>query len=329
MNPLELITSGEALSPAQAARVARALLDDDTPLSIVAAALAAMRARGETGEELLGFARVLLEAARLVPAAPRGAVDNCGTGGDGAGTFNISTAAAIVAAACGVPVVKHGNGSVTSRSGSADVTRALGLPFTEPGAGLDARLAFLFAPDFHPVLARVGGVRRELGIRTIFNLVGPLANPARPEFRVVGVGTRERLPDVARALQGLGCRRAFVVHGEPGVDEATPAGRFTVVDVTPDAIIAADYTAADFGLPACALADIRGGDADENAHIIERILAGEFGAPRDTVVLNAALVLLVTGRARRPREAAEIAGQAIASGNARRLLNELRRPVHA
>lgn len=329
MNALETVTSGEPLSLPQSESLARTLLSPDTPLSVVAASLAALRTRGETGEELLGFARVLLEAARPAAAAPPGAVDNCGTGGDRAGTFNISTAAAIVASACGVPVVKHGNRSVTSLSGSSDVTITLGLPFTQPGALPDPRLSLLFAPDYHPVLARLGPLRRELGIRTIFNLVGPLANPARPDYRVVGVGARERIPDVARALQGLGCRRAFVVHGEPGVDEATPAGRFTVVDITPDAMISADYTAEDFGLRTCTLADIQGGDPDDNARIIVRILASEHGAPRETVVLNAALVLLVTGRARAPREAAEIAGSAIDTGAARALLHALRRPVHA
>jgi anthranilate phosphoribosyltransferase len=257
-------------------------------------------------------------------------VDTCGTGGDGAGTFNISTAAALLVAACGVPVVKHGNRSVTSRSGSADVIEALGLSFTQPGTALNSSFSFLFAPQYHPALTRIGPIRKALGVRTVFNLVGPLANPARPEFQLVGVAVRERMPDVARALQGLGRKRAFVVHGEPGLDEATPAGRFTVVDVRPEAITAADFTAADFGLPACSLESLRGGDAAENALIIESILDGKAGPCRDTVVLNAALTLMLTGAAKSPRQAAERVAVALESGRARQFVETLRgSQVHA
>lgn len=159
----------------------------------------------------------------------------------------------------------------------------------------------------------------------MFNLVGPLANPARPDFQLVGVATREQMPDVARALQGLGRKRAFVVHGEPGLDEATPAGRFTVVDVRPDAITAADFTGGDFGLRGCTTADLRGGEAAENAAIIESIFDGERGPTRDTVVLNAALTLMLVGRASRPTEAAELAASGLDSGKAGALLDTLRR----
>lgn len=322
---LEQLTTGRHLDAARAEALLAQLLDESTPEPLIAGILTALRTKGESGEELLGITRALLNVAAAAPIAPAGAVDTCGTGGDGAGTFNISTAAALVVAACGVPVVKHGNRSVTSRSGSADVLEALRVPFAKPGVPLpDARFSFLFAPQFHPALKRIGPVRKALGIRTVFNLVGPLANPARPDFQLMGVATRERLPDVARALQGLGCKRAFVVHGEPGLDEATPAGRFTVIDVRPDSISAADFTAADFGLGGCNLSDLKGGDAAENAAIIEQVLSGKTGPRRDTVVLNAALTLLLTGKAATALEAAGMAGQAMDRGDAMRLLNELR-----
>jgi anthranilate phosphoribosyltransferase len=321
---LEQLARGEHLSVEDAQALANTLLDESTPEAQIAGALVALRTKGETGEELLGITRALLAVAGKVSNIPAGAIDTCGTGGDGAGTFNISTAAALLVAACGVPVIKHGNRSVTSRSGSADVIEALGLAFTQPGAALDARFSFLFAPDFHTALKRIGPVRKALGIRTVFNLLGPLANPARPQFQLVGVAARERLADVARALQGLGRKRAFVVHGEPGLDEATPAGRFTVIDVRPDSISALDYTAADFGLSPCALADLAGGEAAENAMIIECVLDGELGPRRDTVVLNAALALLLAGRASSPLEAAQLAASALDNGEARKLVEALR-----
>lgn len=327
---LEQLASGAHLGADDAEALLNRLLDESTPEFLIAGILAALRTKGESGEELLGITRALLHHAGEVNNVPAGAVDTCGTGGDGAGTFNISTAAALLVASLDVPVVKHGNRSVTSRSGSADVIEALGLPFTAPGAAADPRFSFLFAPHFHPALKRIGPIRKALGIRTVFNLVGPLANPARPSFQLVGVAARERLADVARALQGLGRKRAFVVHGEPGLDEATPAGRFTVIDVRPEAIAAADYTAADFGLPACELADLRGGDASENATIIEAVFSGARGSQRDTVVLNAALTLLLVGRAGSPREAAELAAKAIDDGRATQLLRELQgSAIHA
>jgi anthranilate phosphoribosyltransferase len=322
---LEQIASGTDLSAEAAESLMASLLDDATPEALIAGILTALRTKGECGEELLGVTRALLAVAKQISNVPANAVDTCGTGGDGAGTFNISTAAALLVAALDVPVVKHGNRSVTSRSGSADVIEALKLPFTAPDTDANAAFTFLFAPHFHPALKRIGPIRKALGIRTVFNLVGPLANPARPDFQLVGVATRERLPDVARALQGLGRKRAFVVHGEPGLDEATPAGRFTVVDVRPEAISAADYTADDFGLPSCELEELRGGDANENAVIIEAIFNGEPGAKRDTVVLNAALTLLLTERAANPCEAAELAASALDNGKARGLIDGLRR----
>lgn len=323
---LERLASNQHLDAESAQALLGHLLDASTPEPLIAGILTALRTKGESGEELLGITRALLQVAAPVAGVPAGAIDTCGTGGDGAGTFNISTAAALVVAACGVPVVKHGNRSVTSRSGSADVIEALGLTFAKPGEPLaDARFAFLFAPQFHPALKRIGPVRKALGIRTVFNLVGPLANPARPDFQLMGVASRERLPDVARALQGLGRKHAFVVHGEPGLDEATPAGRFTVVDVRPDTITAADFTAADFGLAPCSVGELRGGDAAENAAIIRQVFNGNTGPRRDVVVLNAALALLLAGKAATPAQAAALAANAIDSGAAFALLESLKK----
>ncbi|MBX3459490.1 MAG: anthranilate phosphoribosyltransferase [Planctomycetes bacterium] len=323
---LERLASNQHLDAESAQALLGQLLDASTPEPLIAGILTALRTKGESGEELLGITRALLDVAAPVVGVPAGAIDTCGTGGDGAQTFNISTAAALVVTACSVPVVKHGNRSVTSRSGSADVIEALGLPFAKPAEPLaDARFAFLFAPQFHPALKRIGPVRKALGIRTVFNLVGPLANPARPDFQLMGVASRERLPDVARALQGLGRKRAFVVHGEPGLDEATPAGRFTVVDVRPDTITAADFTAADFGLAACGVSDLRGGDATENAAIIQQVFNGNTGPRRDVVVLNAALALLLAGKAATPAQAAALAANAIDSGAAFALLESLKK----
>ena len=321
---LETLAGGTDLDADTAQALMAELLDESTPEPLIAGVLAALRTKGECGEELLGITRALLDAANSVRDVPRGAVDTCGTGGDGAGTFNISTATALLVAALGVPVVKHGNRSVTSRSGSADVIESLGVPFTRPDSALASEFTFMFAPHFHPALKRIGPIRKALGIRTVFNLVGPLANPARPNFQLVGVAVRERLPDVARALQGLGRKRAFVVHGEPGLDEATPAGRFTVIDVKPESIVAADYSAEDFGLPTCNLEDLRGGEAAENAKLIDSIFAGQKGARRDTVVLNAALTLLLTGKADSPTQAAELAAAAIDDERAHALLKSLR-----
>lgn len=321
----EHLTYGRNLTVEATHTLTATLLEPSTPESLIAGILVALHMKGESSEELLGVTRALLDAA-CIATAPPGAVDTCGTGGDGANTFNISTAAALVVAACGVPVMKHGNRGITGRSGSADVIEALDIPFTQPGEPL-GNFAFLFAPQFHPALKRVGPIRKSLGIRTIFNLIGPLANPAQPDYQLVGVSDRHRLRDIACALQGLGRRRAFVVHGEPGLDEATPVGPFTVVDVTPDRILAREYTAKDFGLESCTLSDLRGGDAAENATIIENILDGAPGPQRDTVILNAALTLLVTSRAHDPIEATHLAAEAIDSGRGRELVNRLRKGV--
>ncbi|MBE7490938.1 MAG: anthranilate phosphoribosyltransferase [Planctomycetes bacterium] len=322
---LEQLTQGHDLDAAGAEALVGELVDPATPDALIAGILTALRAKGECAAELVGITRALLARARGLPGAPADAVDTCGTGGDRGGTFNISTAAGLLAAACGVPVVKHGNRSVTSRSGSADVIEALGIAMQQPDtAPAHPHFVFLFAPHFHPALGRIGPVRKALGIRTVFNLVGPLANPARATYQLVGVAAPERMVAVAETLRGLGRKRAFVVHGEHGLDEATTAGATRLIEVDSDGLRERVIRAADFGLPGCAPADLRGGDAAENARLIEALLGGARGPGRDTVVLNAALVLMLTGREPEPRRAARQAEQAIDSGAAAALLAELR-----
>lgn len=322
---LELLAQGRDLEAAAAEALVGDLVEPATPDALIAAILTALRAKGECTAELVGVTRALLARARTVPGTPAEAVDTCGTGGDRSGTFNISTAAGLLAAACGLPVVKHGNRSVTSRSGSADVIEALGIPMQAPDTpATHSRFVFLFAPHFHPALGRIGTVRKALGIRTVFNLVGPLANPARPAYQLVGVAAPERLNAMAETLRGLGRKRAFVVHGENGLDEASTAGATRLIEVDSDGLRERTIKASDFGLPECSLADLRGGDAADNARTIEALLAGTRGPARDTVVLNAALVLLLTGRERDSKQAARRAAQAIDSGAGRTLLDELR-----
>ncbi len=309
----------------EARDLALGLLDPQTPDAFVGAVLAALRAKGETAPELEGFVAAMLSLAHGV-AYREGEirVDTCGTGGDGADTFNISTAAALLCAAAGERVFKHGNRAASSRCGSADVIEALGVAFAAPGAAArHDNFRFLFAPAYHPALKRLAPVRRALGFRTIFNLVGPLANPAAPTHQLVGVGASNRLEPVARALAARGVM-AFVVWGEPGLDEATPAGPFKLLQVGRGDVSARTWTAADFGLPRCDLADLRGGDAAFNARLIEAIFDGERGARRDAVVLNSALVFLLTGRATSPGAAARLAESVIDNGAAAALLASLR-----
>ena len=326
---LERVLAGEELGPAAAEQALAALTDASTPPVLAGAFLTALRARGEGAGELVGFARGLLaRAAGPVPRAPGLLLDTCGTGGDGRGSVNLSSATALLVAALGVPVAKHGNRAVSSRCGSADVLEALGVPFAlapEPAAQALARdgFAFLFAPAFHPCLARLAPVRRELGTRTIFNLLGPLVNPARPSHQLVGAPSPAAARLLAAALSELGVERAFVVHGD-GFDEATPCGPFTLVEAAPTGVEERTLDALDFGLERCAPADLAGGDAGENARALERVLAGERGPVRDATCLNAALVLLLVGRAHEPRAAARQAAAALDDGRAAALLARLR-----
>jgi anthranilate phosphoribosyltransferase len=296
----------------------------------IGAFLTALRMKGETAQELIGFARVMREKAEplwdgeIVPV-----LDTCGTGGDRSGTFNISTAAAFVAAAAGVRVAKHGNRSASSRCGSADVMEALGVDIHMPVERLrraitDAGIGFLFAQRFHTSMKHVMPARTQLKVRTVFNILGPLASPAAACFHVVGVAAPETMEMMAYALQGLRLKHAFVVHGANGLDEVSISSRTYVVEIRGDEIRQFMMTPEDFGITSAKIDAILGGNAAENAKIIEDIFRGEHGPRRDVVLLNAAPALVAAGAAATWGEGIRLAAEAIDSGAALRKLEELR-----
>lgn len=328
---LEKLLDGGDLSEQEAGDVLRALTAPDLPAAMAGALLAALRAKGVTADELRGFAgamRALARRPQLPPGGP--AIDIVGTGGDKSGSLNLSTGAALLAAACGLRVVKHGNRSISSRSGSADVLAALGLkqPLneTEAGACLAATgFTFLFAPHYHPAMKSVAPVRQALGVRTIFNILGPLSNPAEPAFHVIGAFNLETAELMAQCLSGMNSERAFVVHGHDGWDEPTPAGPFELFDVRPGRIERQVRTAADFGLPVCDGAALAGGDAAFNAAALSDALRGrDTGPHRDALLLGAALALEVTGAEPSALAGVRRARQAIDSGAAAGVLDRLR-----
>jgi anthranilate phosphoribosyltransferase len=283
--------------------------------------------RGETVPEIVGGARAL-RARMLRAEAPGNAVDTCGTGGDAAGTYNISTAAAFVLAGTGVPVAKHGNRSVSSKSGSSDVLAALGVNLDAPLAATEkaireAGIGFLFAPRHHGAMRHVAPVRQSLRLRTLFNLLGPLANPAGVSRQVLGVYSDEWLMPLAEVLKQLGAESAWVVHGADGLDELSTTGENKVVVLKNGKISEMTVTPDEVGLPRAKLKDLVGGDADENAKALLRLLEGEEGPYRDIVLLNAAAGLVVAGRATGLEEGVHIAKSTIDAGSAKRALNEL------
>ncbi len=324
---LAKVVRGERLSEDEAGTVMATIMDGDATPAQIGGLLAALAVRGESEDEVVGFARVM--RARAVPLRSHGAVDTCGTGGDGAGTFNISTVASLVVAASGVPVAKHGNRSASGSCGSADVLEALGVKIDAPVATVQRSLdeagwAFLFAPAFHASTRHAALPRKELGVRTVFNLLGPLTNPAWPEAQVVGVPRAELCPFLARCLARLGVRRAWVVHGE-GLDELTLSGDTTVAAVSDGEISTFAVRPEDAGLTPAPRDSLRGSTPDDNARTLRHVLEGRPGGPRDVVVLNAAAALVVAGRAPDLREGARIAGEAIVDGRASALLDRVRR----
>ncbi len=328
---LEQLLSGVSLGEQEARGLMLALAEGGMEPALAGALLAALRAKGETAEEIRGFATAMRELA-LAPSIPDGTptVDTVGTGGDGSGSLNLSTGTGLLAAACGVRVVKHGNRSVSSKSGSADLLERLGmpLPLAEPAAiaCLEATgFTFLFAPAYHPAMKAIMPVRGALGVRTVFNVLGPLTNPAAPPYQLIGAFSPEVARLMADSLSGLPLERAFVVHGEPGWDEATPAGEFLLCDVRPGRVSEEHRTPEDYGLARCAPADLAGGDAAHNAAELERVFAGEDrGAHRDALLMGTSLVLEVMGEADGPRAGVERAAAAIDDGRAQALLSALR-----
>ena len=326
-NALASVVDGGSLTVDEARAAMGSVMDGEATPALLAALLVALRMRGETVDELAGFATAMRERVLRVEA-PSGTVDTCGTGGDGSGTFNISTAAALVVAGAGVPVAKHGNRAITSASGSADVLDALGVRIDHDaesaGAALrDVGFAFLFAPGFHPAMRHAGPTRREIGVRTAFNLLGPLTNPAGARRQVVGVADPAAAPRLAAVLHRLGVERAFVVGGER-IDELPLDGTGTIHDVTPAGIEVRPVDAAALGLSRAANNRLAGGTPNENAAIIETILRGEPGARRDVVVLNAAAALVVAGVAGTLDEGVERAALTIDAGLGTELLERLR-----
>jgi anthranilate phosphoribosyltransferase len=327
---LERLLNRQDLGEAEAADLLVALTDASLSPAMGGALLAALRSKGLTAAEVRGFASAMRRLARrpvLPPGAP--AVDVVGTGGDASGSFNISTGASLLSAALGLRVVKHGNRSVSSRSGSADLLECLGLslPLDETRAGeclAATGFTFLFAPHYHPAMKEIAPVRRALGVRTVFNLLGPLTNPAEPAFGLIGAYSREAARLMAETLAGMPIARVFVVHGEPGWDEPTPCGPFELYDVQPGRIERSERDPRDVGLAPCAPDELAGGDAARNAAALRAVFTGEDRGPhRDALVLNAALVLELTGTERDPRAAVRAASEAIDRGDASRLLEKL------
>jgi anthranilate phosphoribosyltransferase len=330
---------GQSLSREEAHSVMTEVLAGQCSDAQIAALLVALHMKGETVEEIVGFAEAIraaavpleLHADSVLDASGTGRdalVDTCGTGGDTSGTFNISTATAFVVAGAGVRVAKHGNRSVTSKCGSADVMEALGVKIQMPTAELAACLeqvgiAFLFAPAMHSAMKHVQTARRELHLRTVFNLLGPLTNPARATCQVVGVYSADLVEKLAEALSMLGLHRALVVHGSDGLDEITITGSTRIAEVRDGQVHSYEVTPEQFGLPRATLDDISGGDATLNATLIREVLSGKKSARRDVVVLNAAAALVAAGRADHLRDAVPVAAKAIDSGAAQAKLKAL------
>jgi anthranilate phosphoribosyltransferase len=329
---LAAIVEGRTLALDEARGAMGAVMDGEATAAQLAALLVALRMRGETIEELAGFAAAMRDRVLRVEA-PEGTVDTCGTGGDGSGTFNISTAAALVVAAAGVPVAKHGNRAITSASGSADVLDALGVRIDHGPASAGTALAglgfaFLFAPGFHPAMRHAGPTRREIGVRTAFNLVGPLTNPAGARRQVVGVADPAAAPRLAEVLHLLGTERALVVGGD-GLDELPLDGTGVAYDVTPAGVERRLIDAADAGLARASTASLAGGTPQENAAIVEAVLRGEPGARRDVVLLNAGAAFVAAGRAETIQEGVDLAGLTIDAGLGSVMLERLRAERHA
>ena len=321
------VAAGDSLSQEEAAEAFDLVMSGVATPAQIGALVMGLRVRGETVEEIAGAARAM-RAKVLTVRAPEGAIDTCGTGGDGKGTFNISTCAAFVVAGAGVPVAKHGNRAISSRSGSADVLKELGVnieasPGTISRCIAECGLGFMFAPAHHAAMRHVAQVRTELGTRTIFNLLGPLANPAGAKYQVVGVFGKEWVEPIAQVLALLGTMRAWVVHGSDGLDEITTAGISDVAVVDAGKVSTFRISPRNAGLPDARPEDLTGGNAVENAAHIRAVLGGLKGPLRDIVLLNAAAALLVAGKANTLREGVALASESIDSGKALAVLEAL------
>ena len=325
---ISILVSGGSLIFEEAAQVMEEIMTGEATPAQFAAFVTALRVKGETVDEIAGLASVMRSKAVPVPVtAP--VIDTCGTGGDGSFTFNISTAAAFVAAGAGLKVAKHGNRAIGSQCGSADVLEALGVKI-ELGAEAVAQcletvgVGFMFAPAFHPAMKYAAVPRREIGIRTVFNILGPLTNPARAEYQVLGVPNEELGEKIASVLYRLGTKHCLVVHGTGGMDEISISGESLVWDVTEYGVSPSyEVRPEDFGFKKASMAELKGGTPDENAEVLRRILNGERGAKRDVVVMNTAAALVAGNKASDIKEGAHIAEKVIDSGQAQAKLGEL------
>lgn len=317
--------AGENLSRAEATEAMGVVMQGAATPAQIAAWLVALRLKGETVDEIVGFVTSMRAVMQVLPDVPDGAVDTCGTGGDGLSTFNISTTAALITAACGVPIAKHGNRAVSSQAGSADVLAALGFEI-DPGVEVAARalsatgFAFLFAPRFHPAMKHALGPRREIGVRTVFNLLGPLCNPAGVRRQVIGVYDRAWMAPLAKVLGALGSERAMVISGADGADELLPTGENQVAEWNGSEVTTYRVTPDEAGVKPCELSDLVGGDAVANAAIIRGIANGETGPKTETALLNAGAALVVAGAADSITEGVAAARSALAAGRVAALL---------
>jgi anthranilate phosphoribosyltransferase len=324
---LHRVASGESLSSGEAYEAMSVLLEGNASEAAIAGFLVALRMKGETASELAGFARAMREKAVFVDAGPD-VIDIVGTGGDGAGTFNISTVAAIVMAGAGARVAKHGNRAISGRVGSADVFEALGIriamtPEEAVHAVREIGLGFLFAPHLHPAMKYAQAARRELKMRTVFNLLGPLVNPARAQMQVIGAPSPETAKMMAEALSELGTGRSYVVHGHDGLDEISTTSSTDVHEVRTGRVEKHVWAPEDFGVPRTKPERLAGGSPVDNARITRVILSGESGARRDIVLVNAAAGLMAGGLAKDPREGVAKASESIDSGSAGAVLQKL------
>jgi anthranilate phosphoribosyltransferase len=320
------IVAGRSLQADEAARVMDEVMRGEATPAQIAGFAVALTMKGETPDEMVGLAKTMLaNAVRIDPGAE---LDTCGTGGDGAHTFNISTAAAFVAAGAGVKVAKHGNRAMSSKCGSADVLEALGVRLDLQPAQVErcireVGIGFLYAPLFHPAMKHAGAPRREVGVRTVFNVLGPLCNPASPRAQLLGVATPGLVTKMATVLGQLGCDRAIVIHGEDGLDELTLRGRTMVCEMDHGRLVSYTVTPEDFDLPADSSGAYAGGTCEENAALLLDVLSGAPGPCRDVVVMNAAAALRVAGVVPGLREGAGVAREVLDAGLARMKLEQL------
>lgn len=321
---LRNVMEGEYLTPSEAYHAAEMLLHDDISDPKKAAFLAVMRSRKETHEELKGFVQAILDKAIHIETDME-VLDTCGTGGDGLSTFNISTATALVVAACDVPVAKHGNRAVTGKVGSADVLEGMGVNIAmspdKAKAMLDkVGITFLFAPNYHPILKQVSSLRKQIGIPTIFNFLGPIVNPINPSYQVMGISEPSLQASIATTLVDIGRKRAMVVNAENGMDEISPLGKTAVIEIDKENIKKYTIDSNSLGLRGYSLDMIKGGSLETNIKIILDVLTGKKGAPRDVVTLNSAAALLVAGKVSNLSIGIEMAEEAIDSGKAKEIL---------